>query len=91
MNESTQRRPWRKTRWATAVGLWLVVAYPISVGPVTYANARGWLSAVAVAHLEAAYEPLDYVVLNGLPGTGTLHSYTLWAYGLGERHRASPD
>jgi hypothetical protein len=40
----TPKRPWwRKKRWATPLALWLLVAYPLSIGPAGYLSHRGWL------------------------------------------------
>jgi len=38
------KRPWwrRKRTWA-AGAVWLAVAYPVGIGPVSYAAGRGWL------------------------------------------------
>ena len=48
------RRPWyRKKRWIAALAVWLLIAYPVSEGPVRYAEYRGWNPDMAV------YRPLD--------------------------------
>jgi hypothetical protein len=80
---------WKRKRWIAVAVLWLMVAYPASVGPVAYANARGWLSASVISHFEVFYEPLDYLIMNDLPGAGPLSRYSLWLYRLAERHAAS--
>ena len=83
------RRPWwKKKRWAAALVLWLLVAYPLSVGPAGYANARGWLRPPVIAVLEGVYEPLDRFVMADLPGSRPLAAYCSRAYRLGERHCA---
>jgi len=33
---------WLKKRWAVALALWLLVAYPLAGGPVFYGAHRGW-------------------------------------------------
>ena len=50
---------WRKKRWAAVIVLWLVVAYPLSLGPAIYLNARGWVPAAVVPVLEVVYGPLE--------------------------------
>jgi hypothetical protein len=47
---------WRKKRWWAAVALWLIVAYPLSVGPANYAAARGW---VPEGWVVTAYAPVQ--------------------------------
>jgi hypothetical protein len=38
------KRPWwKRKRWAAALLLWLVAAYPLSAGPACYAEWAGWL------------------------------------------------
>lgn len=37
------RRWWTKKRWLAAIALWMLIAYPSSVGPAHYAVGRGWL------------------------------------------------
>ena len=39
-------RPWwRKKRWWALSVLWLLIAYPVSLWPLSYAIGRGWLPA----------------------------------------------
>jgi hypothetical protein len=53
------RRPWwKKKRWAAALVLWLLVAYPLSAGPAVYAVARWWLPGQALA----VYSPIFALV-----------------------------
>lgn len=42
MSEPARRPWWKRKRWWAAGALWLLVAYPLSVGPVVYAVGRGW-------------------------------------------------
>ncbi|MBA3312480.1 MAG: hypothetical protein M3552_09545 [Planctomycetota bacterium] len=84
-----QRPFWKRKRWIAAAVLWLVFAYPVSVGPAVYANGRGWLPASVVSHLEVIYEPLDLLIMNDLPGSGPLSRYTVWLGALAKTHAAS--
>ncbi len=57
------RRPWwKKKRWAAAFALLLVVAYPLSFGPVKYSEVREWLPAVS----HAVYLPA-VIAISGTP------------------------
>lgn len=43
MNEPEPKRPWwRNKRWWATGFLWLVIAYPLNLGPLVYAVARAW-------------------------------------------------
>ena len=35
---------WSKKRWIAVALLWLLVWYPLSIGPYIYVKERGWLS-----------------------------------------------
>ena len=77
---------WKKKRWWAALLLWLLILYPLSSGPLTYAAARGLLpgsivrAAVLPLHLACRLSP----AVNDLFGL-----YTPWWYELGKRHAAS--
>jgi hypothetical protein len=82
------RRPWhkRKRTWA-AVAVWLVVAYPLSVGPANYAAARGWAS---IPLLKTAYTPVFLAAVALDPSrSGSFIVYVDWCGDLGQRHAAS--
>jgi len=85
------RRPWwkRKRTWA-AVALWLVVGYPLSMGPVAYCVGRGW---VADATVEPFYSPIGrlFEALEAAPQLAFewFTSYLDWCLETGERHAAS--
>jgi hypothetical protein len=53
--ELQPKRTWyrRKRTWA-AIALWLVIAYPLSVGPAFYGMGRGWLP---IKQTSALYGP----------------------------------
>ena len=82
------RKPfWRRKRWIAAAVLWLVVAYPLSLGPAFYCVGRGWLSDsddIATAF----YKPLVYV--STLTGQhDRIGEFGQWWFNLGERHAAA--
>jgi len=46
MGEAEPKRRWyRRKRWWASALLWLVVTYPLLLGPLQYAHVRGWVSA----------------------------------------------
>ena len=51
MTSPSVRPWWRKKRWRVALALWLAVAYPLSVGPISYAEGRGWMPPLPPAAL----------------------------------------
>jgi len=71
-------RPWhrRKGTWAAGI-LAMVIAYPLSLGPVWYAIGRGW---VTYPDVEWYHRPYLAVV------TG-FENYEYWWESLGARHR----
>jgi hypothetical protein len=40
MTDAPQKPFWKRKRWIAAAVVWLLVAYPASLGPVAYVNAR---------------------------------------------------
>ena len=40
---SAGRAVWKRQRWWAAVAAWVLVAYPLSLGPTMYAVESGWL------------------------------------------------
>jgi len=61
---SPARRPWyRKKRWAAAVAAWLVLIYPLSLGPAKYLLFRDFTPALPFASIfRAVYAPLEALV-----------------------------
>ncbi|HEY3965718.1 MAG TPA: hypothetical protein VGM05_14265 [Planctomycetaceae bacterium] len=53
----------RRERWAkwTAAMLLVVLSYPVSVGPVSWISAHGWISVKVSAMLHSFYAPLAYL------------------------------
>jgi hypothetical protein len=41
--EPSRRSWWKKKRWLVAVALWLAIAHPLGLGPLTYIRGRGWI------------------------------------------------
>lgn len=65
----TPRPWWRKKRYAAALALWLIAAYPLSLWPIAYLVGRGWLPVTIV---KAVYAPITIVAdaLRPHPGIG---------------------
>ena len=66
---------WTRARWVCVASLWLLLAYPLSVGPLCYAEGRGWLGPAAFGPLAIIYAPVRYAVERDLPLTGLLRWY----------------
>lgn len=82
----TRRAWWTRKRWWGALALWVMVAYPLSVGPLKYVNHRGWLVG---RYWHFFYAPLGPVFDGGLgEASGFYHCVRWWA-DLGDRHAAS--
>jgi hypothetical protein len=85
------RKPfWKRKRWIAAAVLWLVIWYPLSVGPLEYVFARDWISQSAVEWLIPFYWPLVALANSDTPPGDVFSSYAAWWRELGYRHRASP-
>ena len=67
--EKPKRPWWQKKRWWSAILLWIVLAYPLSLWPVAYLVGRGWLPVFAV---KGAYAPVTAAAaaLRPHPGIG---------------------
>ena len=90
MDADTPRRRWyHKKRWLAVVASALLAAYPLSVGPMVYADARGWLPASVTAALAVIHSPLEAWADREWPLGDILVEYAEWAAELGERHAAS--
>jgi hypothetical protein len=86
--EPRQRRPWQGRKWVWAAALWLLVAYPLSMGPAVYAHRRGWVDGQTV---EVVYGPALRVLLsNGTTGSAFLR-YLTWWVGLTQPDNAATD
>ena len=75
--DEPKRRWYRKRRWWAAAALWLLVGYPLGLGPVSYAECRGWL-------------PGEFAVAYSWPyfwATTQFDRYRGWCGDLGFRHR----
>lgn len=77
---------WKHKRWIAAGVLWLVVAYPISVGPIAYAVERGWIlqstAETYVKPIEAADDAAEAI-------GNAYQAYVNWCEDVGYRHAAS--
>lgn len=79
MDGTAGRAWWRRKRFAVPIALWLAVAYPLSLGPVRYAEARGWISTTALDRYRKPYH-LAYAAAD------LVDRYCLWWCDLGIRH-----
>ncbi len=77
------RRPfWKRKRWIAALALWLLVAYPLSVGPIAYAMERGWISQ---ATAEAYAHPIE-IADDAAEAVGDAYqAYVNWCEDVGDR------
>lgn len=85
MDADPKRRWWRKRRWRVALAFWLMVpiAYPLSLGPLSYVTARGWWHAPGDLH-EPLFTLLDRWRLPEM--YNGLRYYQLWGFELAIRH-----
>lgn len=77
MNEKRRRHLWRRKRYIIAAAMWLLLAYPLSMGPAEYAMIRGWTPPGFQAF---------YVPVRCLPHSRWLSRYSLWWIVLAMRH-----
>lgn len=64
MTEPKPKRPWwRKKRWWAAIGLWLLILYPTSGGPVVGMTSRGLLPAWLNRFFVDFYAPVRAITL----------------------------
>jgi hypothetical protein len=105
MDDDKPTRRWcRKKRWWAALVLWLLLAYPLGLGPAWYAGVRGWISwnvlapyARSVERILPRYEPgqvfYKTVAIRSAgkpyPQTRWFWAYIDWWFELGRRHAAS--
>ena len=76
-------------RWAAALTLWLLLAYPLSIGPLNYAQGRGWIEPSANAAMQTFYGPLTYVATSETPLGDLVLAYADWFGRLATRRAAS--
>jgi hypothetical protein len=104
MDADKPRRAWYrgKRTWA-ALALWLLVAYPLSIGPAEYCVERGWLAGSAASYRAPAFRLLprygepppsvqmgtDWVQFfpEPNPWTRPFYQYVDWCGDLGRLHR----
>jgi hypothetical protein len=69
MSEPEPRRPWwrRKRTWV-AVAAWLLLAYPLSLEPMSWLYERGFLPPSAADFVNPLYEPLGPFISDGRGG-----------------------
>lgn len=80
------RKPWwKRKRWIAVAVPWLVVAYPASVGPLLYIDARGWVSRSLYPVIRAAYRPF----LTALGPKPAINPFCEWWLDLARRHNAA--
>jgi hypothetical protein len=52
MTDPPPKRPWwTRRRWIAAASVWLLIAYTVGIGPVTYGFRRGWVPSWAAVPL----------------------------------------
>ena len=90
MTSPASHRPfWKRKRWIAAAVLWLLFAYPLSLGPAIYMNGRGWIPASVVPVLAVMYRPLEALAESQNVFGDALGDMVVWLDGLAERHANS--
>jgi hypothetical protein len=70
----SHRKPfWIRKRCIAPAVLWLVLAYPLSIGPVVYVAARGWY--LPGTEVEIAFWPLLQVLRDPMKYGSVCHYY----------------
>jgi hypothetical protein len=86
MPDPPPTRPWyKRKRTGAALALWLLIAYPLSIGPLFYVAGRGWLPNQAAIVASGPAWTASHWMPEG-------KRWRLWAekfYFLGRRHAAS--
>ena len=81
MTDPARHQWWKKKRWWAAVVLLLIIAYPASLGPLTYCFGRGWITSTAIApYVKPVTRRLP------LPARRMFMEYLGWWRDLGFRH-----
>lgn len=80
--EKPERPWWRRNRTA-AVLVWLLIAYPLSVGPAGYARGRGWLPRIPCV---VFFAPL-WAAVSDTPSESVLSGYYVRWMMAGSSHR----
>ncbi|MGC1274472.1 MAG: hypothetical protein WBC44_12250 [Planctomycetaceae bacterium] len=91
MHDRPKRPWWRKKRWIAAAALWLLlpIAYPLSLGPASYACRLGWIPV-------DTYNAFWGKPLRGLTGSSVsqatgFQTYFEWWVRIGRLHERSGD
>jgi hypothetical protein len=88
MTESHWVKPlWKRKRWIAAAVLWLVVLYPLSMGPFMYAFYMDWVPDAVMPAVQIAYGPLAEI-MQRYPAFGeAMNDYCDWWHKVSVRHR----
>ena len=74
----TPPRPfYKRKRWIAAGAIWLLIAYPLSLGPVAFFAMMDWLPPWLSTTVTIAYQPLDNLGDSGL-GAPITYWVGLW-------------
>lgn len=70
--------PWRWSRWTWATIIMLMLAYPLSIGPVARASFRGYLPPEASGAMIIVYFPVTATAKQCDPLANVLEWYIIW-------------
>jgi len=86
MREPAPKPFWKRKRWIATAVLWLLLAYPLGFGVISYADGRHWVSPDLYGPLQTLYFPCFTTGGNVKPSLAPVFQYF---YELGQRHRTT--
>lgn len=87
MDEAIRKPFWKRKRWIAAALLWLVVFYPLSMGPFMYAFYMDWVPDAAMPAVQIVYGPLAKLQQRWPAFDEALNGYCDWWFEISVRHR----
>lgn len=81
MDEPRSKPFWKRKRWIAVAMIWTAIAYPLSLGALEYADARGWTSAGIYPALRVIYWP---IMVGYCPDW--LSDFYGWCHDMGRQH-----
>ena len=87
MSVSARRAWWKRRRWVAAIVLWLLVAHPLSIGPLSYSDTRGWIPGWDEGPAVIFAAPPGVIVFCDLPPREAFLAYLDWWDDLAHEHR----
>jgi len=87
MTTSSRKPFWKRKRWLVATVLWLIVLYPLSMGPFMYPFYMDWVPDKAMRVVQVVYGPLGELSQRWPAFDDALNDYCDWWFEVSVRHR----